>query len=202
MFIFLSPNGNRLSTVFDNSVQHTGVTSRLFTFANKFLNPSDLDTYNKLIIDCPMIPYVEVCELHKDDGATEYEHALRDNVGSRTPMILVLDCHLSILNIETRLLQLDEDNKTKQQMSAFWNELTNVLAKVDSTSFLSNCLQQLNVAEKKEISTLTQAPQPSKEKVKRTNRSFDPDGLTVTGLKRAKRDCKDDTNSMQFSQLV
>lgn len=204
-FVFLTPNGNRLRKVFDNFVPPNGVVHSLRSFAERLLlNPSaNLDVYNKLIIDYPMLPYIEVCEFQNNNGLTIYEHSLRSDVECMSFMTIIQDCHICLLSIEIELLQLDEENQSKQQTSAFWNELTNVLAKVDSTSFLSNCLQQLNVTDKKESQPIVpSSPQPiipltqPKQTVKRHNRPFQVNELT--GVKRVKRD----VNCVQLSNRM
>lgn len=62
----------------------------------------------------------------------------------RSLISLVYHCHTELARIEMDLLELDDENREKHRKDAFWNELTNVLAKVDSTTFLTNCMQQLS----------------------------------------------------------
>lgn len=189
VFVFLTPNGNRYPEVIDNTTRntldHEQINSTYFrNFVNR-IHDKPLEMYNKIILDYPMVPHIFVNESRKNNQVF-FKHALRRGLEMSNLCTIIKDCHFCVMEIEIKLLQYDEELKSKQQMSAFWNEVTNVLGKFESTSFLTNCLQQLNVSDKKEserpipIRSLDESPN-----TKRAKRPL-PSDMSSTGVKRQK----------------
>lgn len=150
VFQFLSPNGNRYSKIIPNTIGHPFTSfETMASLAPKYLDEAELEMYQKLVVNYPMIPHVVVKDEPGEDAGVrmfvvwfrvgdncEYEHERYILLKS-----VVHECHLTMINIENAVLELDEERKSKQQMFALCNELTNVLTKVD----VLQCLQQLTV---------------------------------------------------------
>lgn len=78
--------------------------------------------------------------------------------------------HLFMLQVEFELLELDIDRKSKQQMFVFYNEVTNLVTKID----ILNCLQMLTVRDQK-------TPDEKERVLKRTS------SIPLSPLNRVKR---------------
>ncbi len=162
VFMFLSPNGNRSERIICNTMGYpSGSFKTIASFVKAgHLNPDELEWYNKLIVDYPMFAHIivngqdlpneafTVWFRGKDDDSDTYQH-----------LISVIEvCHFHMIKIEYELLELDEERKSKQQLFSLYNELTNVLSKVD----ILNCLQQLTMKDtsKDEKHPVTPSPSP------------------------------------------
>lgn len=147
LLIFLTPNGTRAKMISNipNKKIETNQYGPIGSFAD-LLQPNDLAQYHRIIEDAPMIPYKLIERDHSQDDETDPQFSMEfnDNTYDSSLMELIYECHAEVTKMEFELLELDRIRQKEQQTDAFWTELTNVLAKVDSATFLSNCMQQLS----------------------------------------------------------